>query len=179
MKTQSHLILNEQWILSPCNCVKNLIILALCFPPTLLANPSGSQVISGQVNIDNSVAGVTKITNSPGAIIHWQDFNIKKNEITQFIQQNSKSSVLNRIVGGNPTEILGQLISNGKVFLINPNGVVFGSGSSVDTQGLMVSTLDLSNTDFKNNIFHFIAGSNTGNIRSEGIIHAGADGNIL
>jgi filamentous hemagglutinin family protein len=179
MKTQSHLILNEQWILSPCNCVKNLIILALCFPPTLLASPSGSQVISGQVNIDNSVAGVTKITNSPGAIIHWQDFNIKKNEITQFIQQNSKSSVLNRIVGGNPTEILGQLISNGKVFLINPNGVVFGSGSSVDTQGLMVSTLDLSNNDFKNNTFHFIAGSNTGNIRSEGIIHAGADGNIL
>ena len=179
MKTQSHLILNEKWILSPCNCVKNLIILALCFPPTLLANPSGSQVISGQVNIDNSVAGVTKITNSPGAIIHWQDFNIKKNEITQFIQQNSKSSVLNRIVGGNPTEILGQLISNGKVFLINPNGVVFGSGSSVDTQGLMVSTLDLSNNDFKNNTFHFIAGSNTGNIRSEGIIHAGADGNIL
>ena len=179
MKTQSHLILNEKWILSPCNCVKNLIILALCFPPTLLANPSGSQVISGQVNIDNSVAGVTKITNSPGAIIHWQDFNIKKNEITQFIQQNSKSSVLNRIVGGNPTEILGQLISNGKVFLINPNGIVFGSGSSVDTQGLMVSTLDLSNNDFKNNTFHFIAGSNTGNIRSEGIIHAGADGNIL
>ncbi len=78
MKTQSHLILNEKWILSPCNCMKNLIILALCFPPTLLANPSGSQVISGQVNIDNSVAGVTKITNSPGAIIHWQDFNIKK-----------------------------------------------------------------------------------------------------
>jgi filamentous hemagglutinin family protein len=179
MKTQSHLIINEKRILSPCNRVKNLIILALCFPPTLLANPSGSQVISGQVSIDNSVAGVTKITNSPGAIIHWQDFNIKKNEITQFIQQNSKSSVLNRIVGGNPTEILGQLISNGKVFLINPNGVVFGSGSSVDTQGLMVSTLDLSNNDFKNNTFHFIAGSNTGNIRSEGIIHAGADGNIL
>jgi hypothetical protein len=91
MKTQSHLIINEKRILSPCNRVKNLIILALCFPPTLLANPSGSQVISGQVSIDNSVAGVTKITNSPGAIIHWQDFNIKKNEITQFIQQNSKN----------------------------------------------------------------------------------------
>jgi hypothetical protein len=51
-----------------------------------LANPSGSQMISGQVSIDNFVTGVTTITNSPGAIIHWQDFNIKKNEITQFIQ---------------------------------------------------------------------------------------------
>ena len=179
MRNQARFIRNKKLILSPKNYAKNLVILALCFPPTLLANPSGSQVISGQVSIDNSVAGVTKITNSPGAIIHWQDFNIKKDEITQFIQQNSKSSVLNRIVGGNPTEILGQLISNGKVFLINPNGVVFGSGSSVDTQGLMVSTLDLSNNDFRNNNFHFIAGSNTGSIRNEGVIHAGADGNIL
>ncbi len=179
MKNQTHLTCNEKLILSPKNGVKKWVILALCFPPTLLANPSGSQVISGQVTIDNSIAGITKITNSPSAIIHWQNFNINKNEITQFIQQNAKSSVLNRIVSGNPTEILGQLISNGKVFLINPNGVVFGAGASVDTQGLIASTLDLSNNDFKNNNFHFITGSNTGNIRNEGIIHAGADGNII
>jgi hypothetical protein len=83
------------------------------------------------------------------------------------------------IVGGNPSEILGSLYSNGKVFLINPNGIIFGAGSQIDTQGLLASTLNLSNSDFQKGNFHFIAGSNAGNISNEGIIHAGKDGNIV
>ena len=53
MKNQARFIRNKKLILSPQNYAKNLVILALCFPPTLLANPSGSQVVSGQVSIDN------------------------------------------------------------------------------------------------------------------------------
>jgi filamentous hemagglutinin family protein len=156
-----------------------LAILAALYPSFSYANPDGAQVISGQVNIDTATPGVTTVTNSPNAIINWQNFNIGQNELTQFIQQNGQSAVLNRIIGQNPSEILGQLTSNGKVFLINPNGIVFGAGATIDTQGLIASTLNLSDHDFASGNYHFIAGPSAGNIVNEGIIRAGKDGNII
>jgi filamentous hemagglutinin family protein len=157
----------------------HLAIVTILSPAISNASPIGAQVINGQVTIDQSVAGTTTITNTPNAIINWQDFNIATNETTRFIQENSQSAVLNRIVGGNPSEILGQLFSNGKVFLINPNGMVFGAGSVIDTQGLIASSLNLSDNDFQKGNFHFIAGSSAGDIVNEGVIHAGKDGNIV
>jgi filamentous hemagglutinin family protein len=157
----------------------HLAILAILYPSFSYANPDGAQVVSGQVSIDTATPGVTTITNSPNAIINWQNFSIAQNEITRFIQQNGQSAVLNRIIGQNPSEILGQLTSNGKVFLINPNGIVFGAGATIDTQGLIASSLNLSDQDFLSGNYHFMAGSNAGNILNEGIIRAGKDGNII
>ncbi|MDD5274537.1 MAG: filamentous hemagglutinin N-terminal domain-containing protein [Methylovulum sp.] len=165
----------------PLRRLLNLAILAALHPAPLLANPNGAHIINGQVSIDTATPGVTTITNSPNAIIQWQNFNIAQNETTRFVQQNSQSAVLNRIIGENPSTILGQLASNGKVFLINPNGVVFGANSVVDTQGLIASSLNLSNQDFLTGNYHFIAGSGTepGAIVNEGIIRAGKNGNII
>jgi filamentous hemagglutinin family protein len=157
----------------------NLAILAILYPSFSYANPDGAQVVSGQVSIDTATPSVTTITNSPNAIINWQNFSIAQNEITRFIQQNGQSAVLNRIIGQNPSEILGQLTSNGKVFLINPNGIVFGAGATIDTQGLIASSLNLSDQDFLSGNYHFMAGSSAGNILNEGIIRAGKDGNII
>jgi filamentous hemagglutinin family protein len=92
----------------------------------------------------NQQGNVFSITNTPGAIINWQSFNVGAGEVTRFIQQSSDSAVLNRIVGQDPTKILGALQSNGKVFLINPNGILFGQGARVDVNGLVASTLNMS-----------------------------------
>ena len=70
------------------------------------------------------------VTNSPGAIINWQQFSIGANEATRFIQQSAASSVLNRVVGVDPSSILGTLQSNGRVFLV---------GSAVDNQGVITA----------------------------------------
>jgi len=156
----------------------SLSILASLQSP-LLANPSGAHIINGQVSIDTSVQGITSISNSPGSIINWQDFSIAQGEITRFIQQSSQSAVLNRVIGQNPSQILGQLISNGQVFVINPNGIVFGANSIINTQGLIASTLELSNQDFLSGNYHFIAGSDAAGILNEGVIRTGKDGNII
>ncbi len=148
------------------------------FQGNAVANPSGASIINGQAVFDSS-GNVMNITNSPNAIINWQDFNISQNEITRFIQQNGQSAVLNRVIGGNPSEILGQLISNGQVFLINPNGIIFGADAMIDTQGLIASTLNLSDEDFLSGNYHFVAGSKAGDILNQGIIRAGTDGNVI
>ena len=120
--------------------------------PWALANPSGPQVVAGQASVNAAGANLT-VTNSAGAVLNWQSFSIGAKETTKFVQPNAQSAVLNRVVGINgavdPSVIAGQLQSNGKVFLINPQGIVFGAGSKVDVGGLVASTRDISNQDFQ------------------------------
>ena len=122
------------------------LALAACFSAAQ-AEPTLPQVVSGQVTFAQQ-GNVFSITNSPSAIINWQTFSVKQGEITRFVQQSADSSVLNRVVGRDPSQILGALQSNGHVFLINPNGIVFGKDARVDVNGLTASTLALSNADF-------------------------------
>ncbi len=90
------------------------------------ANPTGATVVHGNVQFKHVSPNVLEITNSPSSIINWQQFSIGQNETTRFIQDNAASAVLNRVTSQHPSSILGQLLSNGKVFVINPNGIVFG-----------------------------------------------------
>ena len=129
------------------------LALAACFG-AVQAEPTLPQVASGQATFAQQ-GNVFSITTSPSAIINWQSFSVKQGEITRFVQQSADSSVLNRIVGHDPSQILGALQSNGHVFLINPNGIVFGKDARVDVNGLTASTLGLSNADYLAGVKHF------------------------
>lgn len=144
-----------------------------------LAEPKGANVVRGNVSMERPSPGQLEITNSPGSIIEWDNFSIGSDELTRFIQQNNTSAVLNRVVGQNPTQILGQLISNGRVFLINRNGVVFGEGSRVDTAGLVASSLNITNEDFLAERYKFAQGNKAGNIVNRGVIQTGKNGDVL
>ena len=120
---------------------------ACLFGAPAVANPTGGQVVSGQATITSNGSTMT-VTNTPNTIINWKSFSINSGELTQFLQQNSSSSVLNRITGQNPTQIFGTLASNGKVYLINPNGILFGAGAQVNVGGLVASSLDITDGDF-------------------------------
>jgi filamentous hemagglutinin family protein len=58
--------------------------------------------------------------------IDWQTFNIEANESVRFNQPSVNSIALNRVLGQDPSQILGNLPANGQVFILNPNGVLFG-----------------------------------------------------
>lgn len=126
----------------------NLLALAIasCFGAAH-ANPTGGQVVSGQATMVNS-GNLLTVTNSANAIINWQTFSIGRNETTRFVQPSASSAVLNRVLGNNPSELLGQLQSNGRVFLINPAGILVGKDAVIDVAGLVASTLNLSDSNF-------------------------------
>ncbi len=151
---------------------------ALAFAAPVLANPNGPSVVSGQATFQAAGKTLT-VTNTPGAIIQWQGFSIAADELTRFLQQSPLSSVLNRVVGGNPSEILGRLQSNGRVFLVNPNGIVFGAGSQVDVAGFAASTLNLSNADFLSGRHVFSGTGAEGRIVNNGEIVTPAGGRVL
>ena len=142
------------------------------------ANPVAPQVVNGQATF-NAAGNTLTITNTPGAVINWQSFSIGASELTKFNQQSASSAVLNRVVGADPSSILGQLQSNGKVFLINPAGIVFGQGAKIDVAGFAASTANISNADFIAGRNKFEAGALQGNIVNQGTITAASGGTIM
>jgi len=144
---------------------------------TAQANPIGASVVNGQASFA-ATGNTLTVTNTPGTIINWQGFSIGANEITRFAQQSASSAVLNRVISNNPSNILGTLQSNGRVFLINPNGIVFGAGATIDVAGMVASTLNLSNTDFLAGRNHFTQVPGAANISNAGNLTAQTGGQI-
>ena len=152
------------------------LLLASVLGGSAHANPVGPKVVHGNAAFSQA-GGQLTITNSNGAIIEWEDFSIGADEITRFIQENDLSSVLNRVTTSNPSEIFGQLLSNGRVFVINPNGIVFGADSRIDTAGLVASTLDISDANFIAGNYHF--SGDGGAIVNQGFIKVGKGGHVV
>ncbi|WP_409524726.1 filamentous hemagglutinin N-terminal domain-containing protein [Nitrincola sp. MINF-07-Sa-05] len=155
-----------------------LLALGILISASASANPLNPNVVHGNASFQQQ-GDLLNITNTAGAIIEWQQFSIAPHETTRFIQPDADSNVLNRITGQSPSEILGQLQSNGHVWLINPNGVLFGADSQVDVAGLLASTLDISNHDFINGIGHFEGAEGVGNIRHDGLIQTPTGGQVI
>lgn len=116
--------------------------LVLLFPLSLLANPTGPQVIAGVASIHADGSRLS-IEASDRAIIEWQTFTIEPGETAEFIQPAIHAAVLNKVAGQLPSSLLGTLLSNGKVLLINPNGILVGPNCLIDTGALALSTLPL------------------------------------
>lgn len=119
------------------------------------ANPSGGNVTSGAAVIaaDGSTLNITQTT--PRAVIDWQSFDIAENETTHFIQPSASSMTLNRIGAQDPSKIYGTLTSNGKIYLVNPNGFIFGQGAQVNVGGIVAATAGIRNADFMGGRMNF------------------------
>jgi filamentous hemagglutinin family protein len=121
----------------------------------VLAQPAGGQVVSGQATIQQQ-GNTTQIQQqSQRAIIDWRSFSVGATGTVDFRQPGSGAAILNRVTGNDPSEILGRITANGQVFLVNPNGIVFGKGSSVDVGSLVASTANISNSNFMANRLEF------------------------
>ncbi len=147
------------------------LAVAACFSSAVLANPTVPTVVHGTASFAQA-GSILNVTNSHNAIINWGSFSIGVNELTKFIQPSALSAVLNRVVGQDPSAILGALQSNGRVFLINPNGILFGAGSQINVAGLVASTLNMSNADFLAGRMNFTDGAGAGSVVNQGSINA-------
>ena len=151
----------------------NLSTLALlaATPGLAMAGPQGGKVAAGDATINQATTQATVITQSSAkAIINWQSFSIGADEYVQFKQPDSNSISLNRVVGSDPSSILGNLSANGQVFLVNPNGVFFAAGATLDVGGLVASSLDIDDDDFLNGNYVF---TKSAALESKSVINAG------
>ncbi|HTN67480.1 MAG TPA: filamentous hemagglutinin N-terminal domain-containing protein [Burkholderiaceae bacterium] len=128
-------------------------------------------VVAGSASIVNGNGSTTINQASQNAVLNWQSFSIGAGNSVNFVQPNSNAVALNRVLGADPSSILGSLSANGKVFLVNPNGILFGQGAQVNVGGLVASTLNISDSDFMAGNYKF-AGAGNGSVLNQGAIHA-------
>ncbi|WP_222708366.1 filamentous hemagglutinin N-terminal domain-containing protein [Alkalisalibacterium limincola] len=154
------------------------LLLALATPALAQSTaPTGGQVAAGEAGIVHSGNQTTITQGSDLAIINWQSFSIGADQTVVFQQPGASSIALNRVVGADPSVIMGTLTSNGQVFLVNPNGVLFGNGASVSVGGLVATTMNLGDADFLAGNLRFTdAGS--GDVVNEGSLQANNGGYV-
>ncbi|WP_291935044.1 filamentous hemagglutinin N-terminal domain-containing protein [Limnohabitans sp.] len=142
-----------------------------------MATPQGGVVSSGSASISQAPGQMTITQNSPQVAINWQSFGIAAGQSVQFVQPGRSAVALNRVTGTDPSAILGRLSANGQVFLVNPNGILFGSGASVDVGGLVASTLNISDADFMAGRYRF-SGPGAAELLNQGALQAANGGYV-
>jgi len=126
-----------------------LVTLQLWTPSFTLALPTNGNVVAGEATIQQATPKTLNIQQATDkAILNWHNFSIAADETVRFSQPSISSIALNRVIGVDPSVILGQLQANGRIFLINPNGILFGAGAQINVGGLLATTLQTRDDDF-------------------------------
>ena len=90
------------------------------------ALPTGGVVGGGSADISYAGGRVDITQSTQRAVIDWSSFNVGAGEAVQFNQPSVASIALNRIHDVNPSSSTAPLSANGQVWLVNPNGMMFG-----------------------------------------------------
>ncbi|MES3023273.1 MAG: YDG domain-containing protein [Pseudomonadota bacterium] len=155
------------------------LALALAFAGSAAqAAPEGGKVVVGDGTINQNGNSTVVQQSTQNMVINWQSFGIGADQSVEFRQPSSSSIVLNRVLGQDPSLILGNLTANGQVFVVNPNGVLFGVGAQVDVGGLVATTNAISDTDFVAGKHQFTNAGAAGSVVNKGRLTARDGGYI-
>ena len=138
--------------------------------------PAGGQVVSGQsiITQNGNLLNIQQTTQK--SIINWTTFNIGASSHVNYDQLNTSSISLNRVLSADPSTIFGKLTSNGQIWLINPNGILFGQSAQVNVGGLLASTLNITDDNFLSGNYKFTG--STGSVVNMGNIVASNGGYV-
>jgi len=139
--------------------------------------PTGGQIVSGSGQIQQSANTTTIQQTSQSLSLNWQSFDIGANQTVNFVQPGASSVAVNRVLGNTASEIFGHLNANGQVWLINPNGVLFGQGAQVNVGGIVASTLDVAEGTPGSGTVR-LAGDGKGKVVNQGSINAASGGYV-
>ncbi|HEX7030587.1 MAG TPA: filamentous hemagglutinin N-terminal domain-containing protein, partial [Gammaproteobacteria bacterium] len=145
------------------------------------AGPEGGRVVRGEGRIVRPDARTTNIQqDSHLLVVDWDSFNVARDETVNFLQPSADAAALNRIFDQDPSEIFGTINANGRVLLVNPNGLLFGRSASVNVGSLIVSGLNIDADDFMAGDWTFEnAGSATGGlVINHGLLQAAEGGSV-
>jgi filamentous hemagglutinin family protein len=106
---------------------------------------------SATISATSNTMTVNQTGNS--ALLNWARFNISPDGTVNFVQPSATSTAINRVHSQtDPSRILGNLNANGRVYILNRNGVLFGDGAKVNVAGLVASSLDITQAAVDNGI---------------------------
>jgi filamentous hemagglutinin family protein len=128
--------------------VNQLIILAAIFSGTNSVKaqeilPDNTLPNNSQINLENNITKITGGTQRGGNLFHsFEKFGIPTGRELHFDNNLDINNIINRVTGGNISNIDGLIKANGaaNLFLINPSGIVFGENAKLDIGGSFVGS---------------------------------------
>jgi filamentous hemagglutinin family protein len=141
------------------------------------AAPQGGQLVGGSGSISANGGTTTINQTSDKLSINWQSFNVGKSETVNFVQPSASALAVNRILDTQGSQILGKINANGQVWLINPNGVIFGKDAQINVGALLASTLNPDDASIGSARSNF-SGSSTAGLVNLGSINAAQGGYV-
>lgn len=112
-------------------------MLGLTLAAGLHAQPEGFYLVEGDASAPfEDSAGCLVVKVGKRAIIHWDSFSINENETFRFEQEDSESSVINFVE--KDSAILGNLQSNGRIYLAHPSEIFIGSEATVTAPNIFL-----------------------------------------
>jgi len=153
-----------------------LAVLAILSPSAHAANAADATIRGGAGTVATVGNTTTIQQTSQRLALDWTQLSTAAGEALNFNQPNAQAIALNRITGSSPSTFLGSLTANGQVFILNPNGILFGAGSQVNVGGIVASTLGMNPTDFMNGSNTFTKTTGTGSVVNQGSMTAAQGG---
>ena len=154
------------------------LLLLTTYPLLSLSAPQGGEITSGTGSIQTLNAQTTVVNQQSQTLsINWQSLNLSADELLSFEQPNSNAAALNYILDQQPSEILGRIEANGRVFLMNPNGIVFGESARINVGALVAGSLQVD-VDSLNDQGEFRFSTGTGLVENAGQIVAQEGGSV-
>ena len=109
--------------------------------PFAQALPTGGTSETASIATADSTMNIT--SSQTNNIINWNTFSIANGETVNF----DACNYLNLVNGSEASQIYGALNGQGMVFLINPNGILFGQGATINVAALTASTRTIDSVD--------------------------------
>jgi len=139
--------------------------------------PTGGSVQNGSVQIASINPNHMVINQSShNSVIHWDSFSIHSKGVVDFNMPSSSSSSLNRVLGSTPSNIAGQVNSNGNVILVNPNGVFLTKSGAVRSNSFTASSLDIKTGDFLEGRHNFYKNKTSKGVENHGKVEVNTSG---
>ncbi|WP_075186902.1 filamentous hemagglutinin N-terminal domain-containing protein [Teredinibacter haidensis] len=143
------------------------------------AGPEGGEIVGGAGTINHSGTTTTINQNTDLMAIDWQSFDVNSNERVQYIQPDSSSVSLNRIMSNSASHINGRVDANGHLIFVNPHGIMFGENSVINAGGILASGLSINPNDFMNGATTFSAVDGAeGFVINSGTLNAATGGSV-
>ncbi|MEX0350621.1 MAG: MBG domain-containing protein [Paracoccaceae bacterium] len=135
--------------------------------------PTGGTVAAGSATIATTAPGQMTINQSSNsAVVNWNSFSVGQGGQVDINQPSAQSAILNRVTGDTTSSIHGQINANGRVFVVNPNGIFIGPNGRINTSGFVASTLAIQNDDFMAGRYRFKGNGASAGVENAGVIQS-------